>query len=94
MRRNEQFILRRAADLIVIVPTGKEAARFPGMISVNETGSFLWELLREEQTVETLAEALAGTFHAERTQAERDVRAFLEKLLLAGAVEGEYARGV
>ena len=41
MRRNDGFILRKAADLTVIVPVGREAVRFPGMLSVNETGRFL-----------------------------------------------------
>lgn len=86
MRRNEQFILRRAADMIVIVPVGKEAVRFPGMISVNETGGLLWELLREEQTAAALAAAMAERFCIPQEQAEADVEAFLEKLLAVGAV--------
>ena len=49
MRRNENFILRRVADMSVIVPLGAAAEAFPGMISVNETGAFLWDLLEQEQ---------------------------------------------
>ena len=86
MRRNDGFILRKAADLTVIVPVGREAVRFPGMLSVNETGRFLWELLQEEQTRQTLARALTDTFQVEGRQAEQDVHDFLEKLRAAGAV--------
>ena len=86
MRRNDGFILRKAADLTVIVPVGREAVRFPGMLSVNETGRFLWELLQEEQTQQTLARALTDAFQVEGRQAEQDVHDFLEKLRAAGAV--------
>ena len=86
MRRNDGFILRKAADLTVIVPVGREAVRFPGMLSVNETGRFLWELLKEEQTQQTLARALTDAFQVEGRQAEQDVHDFLEKLRAAGAV--------
>lgn len=58
MRRNENFILRRVADMSVIVPLGAAAEAFPGMISVNETGAFLWDLLEQEQTLQSLGDAL------------------------------------
>ena len=88
MRRNENFILRQVADMTVIVPVGAATEQFPGMISVNETGAFLWELLDKEQTLQSLGEALAQTYQVERKQAEADVKAFLEKLKPAGAVDG------
>ena len=89
MHRSEEFLLRQAAGLTVIVPVGRAAVNFPGMISVNETGAFLWDRLAAEQTVESLAAALTETYQVEQTQAEADVRAFLERLAKVGAVEGE-----
>ena len=89
MHRSEEFLLRQAAGLTVIVPVGRAAVNFPGMISVNETGAFLWDCLSAEQTVESLAAALTETYQVEQTQAEADVRAFLEHLAKVGAVEGE-----
>ena len=88
MRRNENFSLRQVADMTVIVPVGAATQQFPGMISVNETGAFLWELLEKEQTLQSLGEVLAQTYQVERKQAEADVNAFLEKLKPAGAVDG------
>lgn len=88
MRRNENFILRRVADMTVIVPVGAATEQFPGMISVNETGAFLWELLEQEQTLQSLGEALVLAYQVEQEQAEADASAFLEKLRPAGAVHG------
>lgn len=88
MHRNEEFLLRRAAGLTVIVPVGRAAADFPGMISVNETGEFLWELLEREQTLDALISAMTASYQVESSQAEADIRAFLSRLAQAGAVEG------
>lgn len=88
MYRNEEFLLRRAAGLTVIVPVGKAAVDFPGMISVNETGEFLWDLLEREQTLAALVSALTSAYQVESEQAEADVRAFLDRLAQAGAVKG------
>lgn len=88
MHRNEEFLLRRAAGLTVIVPVGGAAVKFPGMISVNATGEFLWNRMESEQTLESLVSALTAEYAVEREQAETDVRAFLDSLSRAGAVEG------
>ena len=88
MRRNENFILRRVADMSVIVPLGAAAEAFPGMISVNETGAFLWDLLEQEQTLQSLGDALCAVYSVEREQAEADAAAFLDKLRPVGAVDG------
>ena len=87
MRRNENFILRRVADMSVIVPLGAAAEAFPG-ISVNETGAFLWDLLEQEQTLQSLGDALCAVYSVEREQAEADAAAFLDKLRPVGAVDG------
>lgn len=86
MRQNENFMLRSCADLTLLVPVGAAALRFPGMISVNETGAFLWEALSQEQTLESLTELLTRRFQVTAGQAERDAAAFVDKLARAGAL--------
>ena len=88
MHRNEEFLLRGAAGLTVIVPVGSAAVKFPGMISVNATGEFLWNQMEREQTLESLVKALTAEYAVEPAQAEADVRAFLDNLSRAGALEG------
>ena len=88
MHRNEEFLLRQVAGMTVILPVGKASETFPGMISVNETGAFLWELLKTEQTLSTLTAAMTESYQVEAEQAEADIRAFLERLAAAGAVMG------
>lgn len=86
VRRSPDFMLREVADATVLVPVGRAAAAFPGMISVNETGKLIWELLEEEQSEENIAAWLCAWYEVEPGQARADTQAFLRRLRLAGAL--------
>lgn len=86
MRRNPDFLLQNVAGTTVIVPVGNAVTAFPGMITVNGTGAYLWELLETEQTPDTLVAGLLECYEVEREQATADVKAFLAQLQPTGAL--------
>lgn len=86
MKRSSDFILRDVAGTIVIVPVGAAVSDFPGMITLNSTGAYIWELLESEQTVESLVEALQARYDVEQDLARADVEAFIKKLKPTGAL--------
>ena len=86
MKRNPDFLLREVAGKQVAVPVGKAAAKFHGMLTLNASSVYLWQLLEQDQTVESLTEALCEKYAVERETAQADVLALLEKLLAVGAV--------
>lgn len=86
MKRDPNYLLRDVADSLVVVPVGAAASAFPGMITLNETGRFLWELLATEQTTESLVDAMLQRYEVTEAQARQDVERFTQNLLLAGAL--------
>lgn len=86
MKRSADFLLRDVAGTMVVVPVGLALSSFPGMITLNATGAYIWELLETEQTVETLTDALVARYEVDSQKARADVEAFLEKLKPTGAV--------
>jgi len=86
MKRSASFLLRQVAGRQVVVPLGKAAVDFPGMLTLNDSGVFLWELLAQEQTEESLAEAMCGRYQVTEQVAREDIAAFLGKLRSVGAV--------
>lgn len=86
MRRNFDFLLKDVADTLVIVPTGNATLDFPGMITVNSTGAYLWELLEKPQTMQTLTQAMMDRYEVDEATALADVKAFTEKLTRVGAI--------
>ncbi len=87
MRRSCEFLARQVAGRYVIVPVGQAAEKFSGMITINETGKFLWDLLEQEQTEQSLADAVVQTYGIDHEKALHDVKAFLEPIYPTGAIE-------
>lgn len=89
MRVSENFVLREIAGESILVPYGAAAARFNGMITMNGTGSFLWNLLREERTLDELALGLAEEYGVSVEEARADAGEFVEQLRAVGALVEE-----
>lgn len=79
MKIRDTYILRSVAGQNIVVSVGAEV-NFNSIISLNETGKFLWENLTEENTAEGLVSALLNEYDVDKQTAERDVTAFIEKL--------------
>lgn len=81
MKLVEGFCIRKILDETVIIPTGKAAHCLSGLISVNETGEFLFELLQTDQTMDSLVAAMLEEFKVEKETAEADVDVFVKVLI-------------
>lgn len=86
MKRSTNFLLQNVAGTAVVVPVGEATFQFPGMMRLNETGTYLWDLLEQEQTVASLVDAVMLRYEIDEATARRDVEAFIEKLLPTGAL--------
>ena len=48
MKRSAGFLMRQVAGRYVLAPVGDTVKTFSGMITMNATGKFLWDLLEQE----------------------------------------------
>ena len=87
MKIKEDFILRKVADSYVVVPVGKMTLDFNGIISLNETGAFLFELLQNGAEEQELVEKLLDEYDVAPEKARADVAAFLTKVKDADVLE-------
>lgn len=69
------------------VATGKLAAKFNGIINNNPSAGFIFELLKTEQTLESVVDALEGKYDAPRDVLEADAKDFLNQLESYGILE-------
>lgn len=79
MKLKEGFVLRQVAGEYVVIPSGDELD-LNMMITLNETGSFLWERLNRETTQQELVEALLAEYDVTEEQAAAHVAKFTESL--------------
>lgn len=97
MKRDGEFIVSEIAGEYIILPTGSAALRFHRLITINEVEAFLWELLAQEQTEESLVQNVLRTYEVDEKTARQDVANFVERLK-DGPIVGEdeyvlYRRG-
>ncbi len=80
MKLKEGFILRTVGTNHLVVPVGARTVDFRCLITLNETGAFLWQQLQQERTAEQLTAALLEEYDVADEQAASDVAAFVDKL--------------
>ena len=87
MIRNNNFVKRKIGTQFVIVAVGEATRKFNGMISVNGTGSFIWDCLENHITIDELVSSLTATYEIDAETARRDAVEFIDTLKGVGAVE-------
>ncbi len=88
MKIREGFILRDVAGKTFVVATGELSAQFQGMITLNETGRFIWERLEKGAEKEDIVTALCEAYEVEDVSlVENDVDLFIEKLKKDNVIE-------
>ena len=79
MKIKEGFLLRQVAGQTVVLPVGGDLD-LNLMITLNDTGAFLWEKLSNETDEATLVSALLAEYDVDEVTAKNAVAAFVEKL--------------
>ena len=87
MKIKRDFVLRKVADTWVVLPLGAANLDLNGMLTLNETGAFLWRALEQGADSRSLVDALTAEYDVDCTIALEDVEAFLNKLASVGCVE-------
>lgn len=87
MKIKEGFLLREVAGNTVIVPVGEETVDFNGIITINETSKFIWNLLEKGIDKEELLRIFLAEYDVSEDVAKADIADFLQILLDNGIME-------
>lgn len=79
MKLKEGFILREVAGQIVVLPSGNDL-NLNMMITLNETGKFIWNLLKQDVTESDVVSAILKEYKVDQAAAEAAVTGFIRKL--------------
>lgn len=79
MKIKREFVLRNIGGDLLLVPTGKTALSLNGMITLNEVGGEIWNMLPEVSGEEEIVERILAEYDAEPEEVRKDVSEFLEK---------------
>ncbi len=91
MKIKDGFILRQVAGSYIVIGVGGEAVDFNGMITINETGVFIWKMLEKGCKKEELLSAFLEEYEIDEETAKTDIAEFINALLKANIVDLENA---
>ena len=80
MKLRYNFVVQQVADDYVAVAVGEDASNFGGLVRMNKTGAFLFELLKKDMTREELLAAMVEKYDADEEILQSNLDVFLEKL--------------
>lgn len=68
------------AGSLLLVPIKSSVADMKEMFTLNETGAFIWDLIDESTTTESITQQVASHYQIEVQRAQQDLNLFLTKL--------------
>lgn len=80
MKIKNGFAKRDIAGSTIVVPVGSTAKEFNGMITLNDTGSFIWDCFLKDISIDEAVEAVLAEYDVEREKAQVDVERFVNML--------------
>ena len=87
MKINKEFVLREIVGDYIIIPTGRTVLEFNGLITVNEVGVTIWNMLQEEVTMDELVQGVLAEYDVEEAVARKDIQEFLGELVKGGILD-------
>ncbi len=81
---NPDFIRRVIAGEQVVVPTGKAAESFSGMMSLNEQGAFIWEKFEEAATTSQVIKQALEYYSDSEGKLEDEIIGFVSESVVRG----------
>lgn len=87
MRAARDYIMREIAGETILIPSGSAAQKFNGLITVNELGGFIWSILAEDVSLDTIVERITSDYEVDADTARTDAMEFLDELRRVGALE-------
>lgn len=80
MKLKQEFVLRNVAGDMILVPVVGQNDSFEGIITLNETGVFIWKQIEAEKEIDEITAAMLEEYEVSEEHARRNVIDFCEKL--------------
>lgn len=76
MKQKKGLVTEKMPDGYMIVPT--EGENIGGILTINESGGFVWKLLEKERDFDEIISLLVEEYGISRDEAEEDLTGFLK----------------
>ena len=88
MKLKYNFVTNKVADKIVAVAVGEDAEKFGGFIKMNDTGAYIFNMLKNDVTEDEIAAAMEKEYEGvSSAELLKTVKEFIGKLKESDVIE-------
>lgn len=88
MKLKYNFVTNKVADKIVAVAVGEDAEKFGGFIKMNDTGAYIFNMLKNDVTEDEIAAAMEKEYEGVGSaELLKTVKEFIGKLKESDVIE-------
>ena len=69
--------MREIAGEYVLVPIGKRALTFQGLVTMNEVGALIWEMMEKESDIDQIVSGILDEYEVDEQTERKDVLDFI-----------------
>lgn len=80
MKIKSGFAKRNIAGSEIVVPVGRTAFDFNGMITLNGSGGFFWDCLQKDITKDEMLKMVLDEYDVDAATAKKDIDKFIDML--------------
>ena len=77
--KKSQFVIRDVGKEKILVPIKNNIANMTEIFTLNEVGSFIWDLIDGENSEEDVVFAITNEFDIDEAIAKNDLKEFVDK---------------
>ena len=89
----DSFVLRKICGYNIVMPVGKSIKDFQGSLLLNQTGTIIFEQLREGKSICEIAKILAEEYDVTIPIVLKDIISHIEALKGAGVIDETITSG-
>ena len=78
IKTKKGFMLRSVAGRHVVVAIGQASVDFNGLITLNDTGAYIWEKLSKGTTYDALLKDMLADYEVDEETARKGIDGFLD----------------
>ena len=87
MKVKTGYLVREIADCHIVVPIGERVIEFKGIMTLNDTGNFIWKCLSEDRSFDQLLQSILDEYEIDEATAKGDLNEFLKVARESGVLE-------
>lgn len=87
MKVKQGYLVRKIAGCYIVVPIGERVIDFKGIMTLNDTGNFIWKCLSDDILYSQLLSSILNEYEIDEDTAKADLDEFLNKARESGVLE-------